>query len=156
MEIVGNIKFQNRLLPVYQSLDEPLFKASDVADLIDYSAGNVWNITQMCEEDEVLTLPLVVAGQSRKVTFVTETGLYNILSQSRKALARAWRRVVHEQLISLRRIANKTVVDQFDEWDHAADSIYFDEETGQLMRSITVAGGDVEQVPYISERRSNT
>ncbi len=29
-----------------------------------------------------------------------------------------------------------------------ADSIYFDEETGQLMRSVTVAGGDVEQVPY--------
>lgn len=156
MEVVGNIKFQNRLLPVYQSLDEPLFKASDVADLIDYSAGNVWNVTKMCEEDEVLTLPLVVAGQSRKVTFVTETGLYNVLSQSRKPLARAWRRVVHEQLISLRRISNKTVVDQFDEWDHAADNIYFDEETGQLMRSITVAGGDVEQVPYISERRSNT
>ena len=33
-------------------------------------------------------------------------------------------------------------------WDHEADSIYWDEETQRLMQSVTVAGGDVKQVPY--------
>ena len=28
------------------------------------------------------------------------------------------------------------------------DNIYFDEETGQLMQSVTVPGGDVIQIPY--------
>lgn len=148
MEIVGNVKFQNHILAVYRSLDEPLFRASDVADLVDYSAGNVWNLTRLCEEDEVLTLPVIVAGQTRKVTFITETGLYNVLSQSRMPLARSWRRVVHEELIALRRIRGKNVSEQFEDWDHLADSIYFDEETQMLMRSVTVQGGDVEQVPY--------
>jgi hypothetical protein len=43
------------------------------------------------------------------------------------------------------------VVQQFDEWDHALDDLYFDEETQMLMRSVTVQGGDVIQVPYRQE-----
>lgn len=148
IKIAGEIRFQNTIIPVYGDLDAPLFKAADIADLVEYGGGNVWNLTHLCEEDERMVLPLMVGGQRRQVTFVTETGLYNILSQSRKPLARAWRRVVHEELIALRRSQGKNVSEKFDEWDHLADNIYFDEERGCLMRSVTVQGGDVEQVPY--------
>lgn len=148
IKIVGSIKFKTRALPVYGDLDAPLFKAADVADLVEYGEGNVWNLMRLCEEDEHMTLPLVVAGQRRQVTFVTEMGLYNILAQSRKPLARAWRRVVHEQLIAMRRSNGMNISEQFEEWDHLADNIYFDEERGCLMRSVTIQGGDVEQVPY--------
>lgn len=148
IKIVGEIRFQNTVIPVYGDLDKPLFKASDIADLVEYGNGNVWNLVRLCEEDEHLLLPLAVGGQKRQVTFITETGLYNILSQSRKPLARAWRRVVHEELIALRRSQGKNVAEKFDEWNDLADNIYFDEERGCLMRSVTVQGGDVEQVPY--------
>lgn len=147
-KIVGSIRFKNYTLPVYGDLDEPLFKATDVAELLDYGANNVWNLTSLCEEDEKLILPAMVGGQRRMVTFLTETGLYNTLAQSRKPIARAWRRVIHEELIALRRSKGKNISEQFEEWDHRADAIYFDEETGVLMRSVTVPGGDVEQVPY--------
>lgn len=148
VKIVGSIQFKNHTLPVYGNLDEPLFKATDVADLLEYGSNNVWNLTNLCEEDEKVALPTVVAGQRRKVTFITETGLYNVLAQSRKNLARAWRRVIHEELIALRRSRGKNISEQFEDWDHQADTIYFDEATGMLMRSVTVPGGDVEQVPY--------
>lgn len=148
IKIVGEVKFRDRVLKVYGDLNEPLFKAADVADLVEYGEGNAWNLVRLCEEDERMVLPLVVAGQRRQVTFITETGLYNVLSQSRKPLARAWRRVVHEELIALRRSQGKNVVEKFAEWDHSADNIYFDEERGCMMRSVTVQGGDVEQVPY--------
>lgn len=147
MEIVGSIKFMEHTLPVYDSLDEPKFKASDIATAIDYSEGNVWKMLEMCESDEKLNLPLVVAGQRRSVSFVTETGLYNILSQSRKPIARAWRRIIHEELIALRIARGKNIAEQFKDWDKQADAIYFDEETGMLMQSVTVPGGDVEQIP---------
>lgn len=146
--IVGIIKFDNKILSVYSDLDNPLFKASDVASMIEYSDGNTWKMLEMCEHDEKLNLPMVVAGQRRNVSFVTENGLYNILSQSRKPIARKWRRVIHNELIEIRRSRDMNVVDQFDEWDHALDDLYFDEETGMLMQSITVQGGDVIQVPY--------
>lgn len=148
---VGLLKFDNRLLSVYVSLDEPLFKATDVANMIDYSDGNSWKMLQMCEEDEKLNLPMVVAGQTRQVAFVTETGLYNILSQSRKPIARKWRRVIHNELIRMRKEKHMDIVDQFDEWDHLLDNVFWDEDRKMLMESITVPGGDVEIVPYEPE-----
>ena len=148
MEIVGSVIFKDKTLPIYSSLDVPLFRASDVAKLIEYSDGNVWKMLEMCEADEKLTLPMVAHGQRRTVSFITETGLYNILAQSRKPIARAWRRVVHEELIALRKSRGKNVAEQFQDWDDAAESIYFDEETGMMMQSVTVAVGDVEQIPY--------
>ena len=151
IQIVGEVRFQTKVIPVYGDLDKPLFRAQDVADLVDYGEGNVWNLVRLCEADEHLKLSMIVGGQYRQVTFVTETGLYNILAQSRKPLARAWRRVVHEELIAMRRAQNKNVAEKFMEWAEAADNIYFDEERGCLMRSVTVAGGDVEQVPYEPE-----
>lgn len=147
MEIVGTIKFMDHSLSVYSSLDDPLFRASDIATAIEYSDGNVWKMLEMCEADEKLNLPMVVAGQRRTVSFVTETGLYNVLSQSRKPIARAWRRIVHEELIQLRKTRGMNIAQQFEDWDRQADNIYFDEETGMLMQSVTVAGGDVEQIP---------
>ena len=150
-KIVGAISFDGKLLDVYSSLDEPVFRASDVANMIDYSEGNTWKMLEMCEADEKLNLPMVVAGQTRTVSFVTETGLYNVLSQSRKPIARKWRRVIHNELIRLRKARNFNILEQFNEWDHEADTIYFDEATGKLMQSVTVAGGDVIQVPYDPE-----
>lgn len=146
--IVGTITFDKRQLDVYSSLDEPIFRAADVAKMIDYSEGNTWKMLEMCEEDEKLNLPMVVAGQRRSVSFITETGLYNVLSQSRKPIARKWRRVIHDELVKMRKVKNFNILQQFDEWDHEADTLYIDEETGILMQSVTVQGGDVIQVPY--------
>lgn len=151
MEIVGNIVFDNRILNVYRSLDEPLFRAVDIANMIDYSDGNSWKMLQMCEEDEKLNLPMVVAGQVRQTAFVTETGLYNILAQSRKLIARKWRRVVHSELVRMRKEKEMTVVDQFNEWDDLLDTVFWDEEKGMLMMSVTVQGGDVDIVPFFEE-----
>lgn len=151
VKVVGTIELGERKLDVYSSLDKPVFKASDIADMLDYSAGNVWNLLGMCEEDEKLLLTMIVAGQRRQVSFVTEHGLYNIFEQSRKPLARRWRRLINNKLIEMRKARNLDILEQFQEWDHELDNIYFDEETGMIMESVTVQGGDVEQVPYRGE-----
>lgn len=151
--VVGTISFDRKQLDVYSSLDEPIFRASDVADMIGYSDGNTWKMISMCEEDEKLNLPIVVGGQRRNVSFITENGLYNVLSQSRKPIARKWRRIIHDELIQLRRSRNMDILQQFDEWDHELDTLYIDEETGILMQSVTIQGGDVIQVPYEKNRK---
>ena len=148
MNIVGTISFDEKRLSVYSSLEEPLFKAMDIARMIEYSDGNTYKMLDMCEEDEKLKIPMVVAGQRRQVSFVTETGLYNILSQSRKPIARKWRRIIHDELIHLRKSRNYDIAEQFDEWNHRLDELYFDEETGRMMQSVILPGGDVKQVPY--------
>ena len=112
VKVVGTIKLGGQELEVYSSLDEPVFKAADIATMLDYSAGNVWNLLGMCEEDEKLTLTMIVAGQRRQVSFVNERGLYNILEQSRKPLARKWRRVINNELIALRKARNLNIIDR--------------------------------------------
>lgn len=151
MNTVGTISFGGKLLEVYSSLDEPLFRASDVANMIDYSSGNVWKMLEMCEDDETLNLPLVVAGQRRSVSFITETGLYNVLAQSRKPIARGWRRIVHEELIRLRKARGKDICEQFEDWNNILDTIFIDPDTGIMMQSVTVQGGDVIQIPFEME-----
>jgi prophage antirepressor-like protein len=146
--IVGFVRFGNHVIDVYSSVEEPLFKAMDISSLIDYSEGNTWKLLELCEEDEKLNLPMVVAGQSRSVSFINEHGLYNVLSQSRKPIARAWRRIIHDELIKLRKSRGKNIIEQFDDWNHELDDIFFDPDSGEMMRSVTVQGGDVIQVPY--------
>ena len=46
-KVVGTISFDNRLLNVYSSLDNPIFRATDVANMIDYSEGNTWKMLEM-------------------------------------------------------------------------------------------------------------
>lgn len=115
IKIAGSISFGGKRLNVYGDLDAPLFKAKDISHAIGYSSGNEWRMLEMCEEDEKLKLPLVVAGQRRSVNFVTENGLYNILAQSRMEIARSWRRVVHDELINMRKEKGRNIAEQFEE-----------------------------------------
>ena len=148
MNIVGKISFDGHMLEVYDSLDAPYFRAAEVAKLMDYSAGKTSQMLELIEKDEYLLTVLQVAGQRREVAMITELGLYNILSQSRKPIARKWRRVVHSNLILLRKERHFTITDQFEEWDMQCEDFFIDTETGELMEIRTVAGGDVEIVPY--------
>lgn len=175
MEIVGKIMFDGHTLDVYDSLDEPYFLAVEVAKLIDYSNGKTNHMLELVEEDEKLLINTSsglnrqqrrAAARESKVSgidrstnhtgqggnphkwFVTELGLYNILSQSRKPIARKWRRVVHSNLIILRKQRQLTIEGQFDEWDAIADDLFIDPDTGILMEFRTVQGGDVEVYEY--------
>ena len=179
MKVVGQIRFDGYVLDVYDSLDIPYFLAVQVAKLIDYSNGRTDEMLNLLEQDEKILIntssgltrqqrralareearmsgiPCFTGdtGQGGKPNkwFVTELGLYNILSQSRKPMARKWRRIVHSNLVMMRRNNKLTIEGQFEEWDAMLDDLYIDPETGILMQSVTVRGGDVEQIPYKEE-----
>lgn len=148
MEKVGQIRFDSYILDVYDSLDYPYFLAVEVAKLIDYSAGNTGQMLDLIEADEHLTTTMHRSGQNRKVYMITELGLYNILSQSKKPVARKWRRIVHSNLILLRKQNKLSIEGQFEEWDALADTLFIDPETGILMEFHTIRGGDVEVTEY--------
>ena len=152
MKKVGQIQFDGHILEVYDSLDQPYFLAVDIAKLIDYSTGNAAEMLRMLEKDEHLLVTIQRSGQKRMVRVVTELGLYSILSQSTKPIARKWRRVVHSNLILLRKQNQLTITGQFEEWDRMLEDLFIDEETGELMEIRTILGGDVEVVPYEEDK----
>lgn len=153
--IVGKIRFDGKEINVYNSVDDPWFMGTEIAKAIEYSDGNVWRLVEKVEVDEKLVCPMIIHGQKRAVTYINEMGLYNVLSQSRAPLARKWRKIIHKQLIDIRKEKEMDIVEQFNEWNDQLDDIYYDEETGMLMQSVTVPGGDVEQIPYVPKRKEN-
>lgn len=87
---------------------------------------------------------------------VNEFGIYETLYTSRKLEARKFRRWSASVMQKLRKrvglkgyeIMRMTDSDIQDDIDHILDTLFWDEETGKLMQSVTVQGGDVEQVPF--------
>lgn len=102
-------------------------------------------------------------NKTRQMLVVNELGIYEALFASRRLEARKFRMWTGTVLRKLRsyvglqsyealRLTDKNVQDKI---DSILDCLFWDDESKQLMISVTVDGGDVDQVPfdeYINER----
>ena len=87
---------------------------------------------------------------------VNEIGIYEALFASRCLEARKFRRWSASVMQKLRsrvgleqyEVMRMTDPDIQEDIDHILDTLFLDEETGRLMQSVTVQGGDVDQVPF--------
>ena len=87
---------------------------------------------------------------------VNEIGIYEALFASRRLEARKFRMWAATVLQKLRmrvglegyEVMKMTDPDIQEDIDHILDNLFYDEETGMLMESVTVQGGDVEQIPF--------
>lgn len=87
---------------------------------------------------------------------VNEIGIYEALFASRRLEARKFRMWAATVMQNLRKnvgleqyeVMRMTEPDIQEQIDWILDSIYWDEEKKCVMRSVTVAGGDVEQIPF--------
>ena len=87
---------------------------------------------------------------------INEQGIYEALFASRKLEARKFRRWAGNVMVKLRKsvglegyeVMRMTEPEIQEEIDRILDSLYWDEERGCIMQSITVAGGDTDQIPF--------
>ena len=84
---------------VYGNAENPLFMAKDVAEWIELS--NVTDMVSRVDEDEVTKLNL--GGLQGECNFLTEDGLYEVLMQSRKPIAKQFKKRVKEILKTIRK-----------------------------------------------------
>ena len=91
---------------------------------------------------------------------VNEIGIYEALFASRRLEARKFRRWSASVMQKLRsrvgleqyEVMKMTDPDIQEDIDHILDTLFLDEETGRLMQSVTVQGGDVDQVPFEQQK----
>ena len=106
-EVLGN-QFK-----IYGSKEEPLFLARDIADLIEYNIDKVGQMLKTVDDDEKKISPIHYSGQVRNMFFLTEDGLYEVLMQSRKPIAKQCKKdgvAFHEVIDSLGRTQEKIIV----------------------------------------------
>jgi len=85
---------------VYGTKEEPLFVAADVAAMIEHP--NTSELIKLVDDEEKLTSTLLRSGQGRKTWMLTENGLYEVLMQSRKPIAKEFKKGVKKILKELR------------------------------------------------------
>lgn len=96
-----------------------------------------------------------IPNMDKNFDIVNEVGIYELMFLSNLSDAnriRFWTGTVLKRLRNRIGLSEYEVMRMMDgdvqeEIDQLLDDIFYDEETGKVMMSVTVAGGDVEQVP---------
>lgn len=87
---------------IYGDINEPLFLAADIANMIEYDPDKVNQMLNLVDEDEKLTDTIYRSGQNREMWFLTEYGVYELLMQSRKPLAKKFKVGIKKLLKQIR------------------------------------------------------
>lgn len=113
VEVLKSTEVLGKELNVYGSIQEPLFLAKDVATWIGHT--NPASMLQSIDEDEKLIETMFISGQGREVWFLTEYGLYEVLMQSRKKIAKQFKKEVKKILKEIRQNGGYLVATEEDD-----------------------------------------
>lgn len=87
---------------VYGTLERPLFLAKDVAEWIDYDLSSINKLVQLIDDDEKVRNNVPTLGGVQEMWMFTEDGLYEVLFQSRKPIAKQFKKEVKRVLKTIR------------------------------------------------------
>lgn len=101
LEILGHWEIFDKKFTIYGTVVEPLFLAKEVARLIDHS--QVVRMIENIDNNEKVMNSIHTLGGEQKCWFLTEDGLYEVLMQSRKPIAKQFKKKVKEILKEIRK-----------------------------------------------------
>lgn len=102
IEVLKQTELLGQQFEVYGTPQEPLFLAKEVAKIIGYSKGNQNKLVNLVDEDEKVRNIVTTPGGNQEVWFLTENGLYEVLMQSRKPIAKQFKKGVKAILKEIR------------------------------------------------------
>lgn len=107
LQVIYNQEVLGKDFHIYGTVEEPLFLAKDVAEWIEYSkrSDGSYQVGQMLktvdEDEKIIAVNNVNGG--REQWFLTEDGLYEVLMQSRKLVAKEFKKEVKKILKQIRK-----------------------------------------------------
>ena len=106
LQVIEQREILGKQLTMYGDFENPLFLAMEVAEWIEYSKRSdgsyqVGQMLQTIDDDEKIFTVNNVNG--RKMWFLTEDGLYEVLMQSRKHIAKQFKKEVKTLLKNIRK-----------------------------------------------------
>ena len=100
IQVLKQTELLGRRLTVYGTMQEPLFLAKDIAEWIEHS--NPAAMLNTVDDDEKGIRIVYTLGGDQKVNVLTEDGLYEVLMQSRKPIAKQFKKGVKQILKEIR------------------------------------------------------
>ena len=87
---------------VYGTTENPLFLAKDVANWIEYDSTQIKKMISKVDEEEKVRNNVTTPGGIQNTWFLTEDGVYEVLMQSRKPIAKEFKKEVKKILKQIR------------------------------------------------------
>lgn len=108
IKVLSETELLGHKFTVYGTAENPLFLAKEVAECIDYAktSQGYYDVSRMVgtvDEEEKYLRTIFVDGRNYEMWFLTEDGLYEVLMQSRKPIAKAFKKGVKEILKTIRK-----------------------------------------------------
>lgn len=101
LQIIEEREVLGKQLRIYGDFENPLFKADEVAKWIEHS--NVSKMLESVDDNEKIKLEVGTLTNGYSAWFLTEDGLYEVLMQSRKPIAKKFKKKVKEILKDVRK-----------------------------------------------------
>jgi anti-repressor protein len=141
VEVVHTQLVLEKEFKVYGTKEEPLFMAVDVADWIENK--NVSQMLNKIDEDEKALYTMYRADSStHKQWFLTEDGIYEVLMQSRKPIAKQFKKEVKNILKQIRQTGGYIPIEKEDD------------EMTILSKALMIAQSTLEKKDILIEQQS--
>lgn len=103
LEIIDERVLLNKNFRIYGTFESPIFLAKDVAEWIEYDLSSVNKLVSLVDDSEKVRNNIPTPGGSQETWFLTEDGLYEVLMQSRKPIAKQFKKEVKNILKTIRK-----------------------------------------------------
>ena len=87
---------------IYGTAQNPWFKAKDVAEWIEYDTSSINKLISSVDEDEKDRKIVPTLGGNQETWFLSENGVYEVLMQSRKPVAKEFKKEIKKLLKAIR------------------------------------------------------
>lgn len=119
IQVLSETELLGHKFTVYGTAENPLFLAKEVAECIDYAktSQGYYDVSRMVgtvDEEEKDLRTIFVDGRNYEMWFLTEDGLYEVLMQSRKPIAKEFKKGVKEILKTIRKTGGYLATKQDD------------------------------------------
>lgn len=98
LQIINQQEVLGKDFKIYGTKENPLFLAKDICAWLEMDVSNASKLTKNLDKEEYLT----TRYNNTSATFITEDGLYEVLMQSRKPIAKQFKKEVKKILKQIR------------------------------------------------------
>lgn len=102
IQVLKQTELLGRQFTVYGTAENPMFLAREIAECIDYDKTSLNKLVASVDDDEKGRNIIPTPGGNQQVWFLTEGGLYEVLMQSRKPIAKQFKKGVKQILHEVR------------------------------------------------------
>lgn len=102
IQVLKQTELLGHQFTVYGTAENPMFLAREIAECIDYDKTSLNKLVASVDDDEKGRNIIPPPGGNQQVWFLTEGGLYEVLMQSRKPIAKQFKKGVKQILHEVR------------------------------------------------------